>query len=37
MKERLDVLLVKEIWRLQRKGKGNHYVRDRICRRTERR
>ena len=21
----------------QRKGKGNHYVRDRICRRTERR
>ena len=38
MKERLDVLLVKKkSGGFQRKGKGNHYVRDRICRRTERR
>lgn len=27
MKERLDVLLVKEIWRSQGKGKSDHYVR----------
>ena len=37
MKERLDVLLVKRNLAASRKGKGNHYVRDRICRRTERR
>ena len=32
MKERLDVLLVKEGWQFQRKGKSCHYGRKRICR-----